>query len=126
MHAVTDAHEMPDSLGLKPSPGLGMVCRIQGVPFQRSASTNVCPLAAVQLPTAKHAMLDVHDTPAKEAETAAGGFGEVWTTQRVPFQRSASVRPFPLELVEPLPTAMHSVAEGHDTALSAPLSSPLA
>ena len=43
------------------------------------------------------------------------GFGVAWMDQLVPFQRSASVGE-PVGLNDP-PTAMHTVPEGHDTAV---------
>ena len=59
-----------------------------------------------------HAVADVHDTPDRELEVAPLALGVGWIAQLLPFQSSASVAP------PPPPTAMHSLAEMHETSLS--------
>ena len=46
-------------------------------------------------------------------DVAAAGFGVAWMVQLVPVQRSASV--WVLAGRKELPTAMRTMAEGHDT-----------
>ena len=66
-------------------------------------------------PAAVHATADVHDTPAKKA-SAELSRGVAWMDQVFPFHASARGRPL-LALLLP-PTAMHMVAEAHDTRAS--------
>ena len=49
------------------------------------------PLLGPQLPTATHAVSDVHDTPNSELLFDLLGLGVVWTVQVAPFQTSARV-----------------------------------
>ena len=65
-------------------------------------------------PTAIQAVLDVHDTPARELRIAPGGGGAVWIDQFVPFHCSAR---FP---APEFPTAMHEAAEVHATLYKRP------
>jgi hypothetical protein len=76
------------------------------VPVNRSTS-----VALPVLPTAVHAMPDVHDTPLRLPPPDPNvGVGSIH--QRVPFQCSARV-PVPAD-----PTAVQAVAEKHDTPVS--------
>ena len=69
-------------------------------------------------PTATQNFLDVHDTPFSVLYFAPLGAGVGWIDQVEPFQRSASGALCPPTDV--VPTAVHAVADVHDTALSAP------
>jgi hypothetical protein len=60
-----------------------------------------------------HAVADEHETLVKESSVAPAGFGVASIDQRVPFQASVNVRR--PELVKSNPTAVHAVAEVHDT-----------
>jgi len=102
MQAVLELHDTSDSQVCRAPVGLGVVWIFQDVPFHASANV---PLRS--LPTAVHAVADVHDTP--DSTENPGGLGVAWIFQDVPFHASANV---PLG---PLPTAMHEVADVHDT-----------
>jgi hypothetical protein len=101
--------------------GLGRLSTTQLVPFQRSARTDARPLSSVKLPTAKQAVVDGQEMADSDAVAVEASFGVVMTRQFAPFQRSTSGRLVADELPNPLPTARHSVAEGHDTPCSDPL-----
>jgi hypothetical protein len=58
------------------------------------------------------ALVEVHDTPLRLAYAAPVGVGVDWIDQLVPSQRSTN-GPFPM-----WPTAVHAVAEVHDTPFS--------
>jgi hypothetical protein len=64
-----------------------------------------------------HDIAEVHDTPLKPLSWACLGVGEGWIDQRDPFQRSTSVKYLWLgvRLVSKLPTAVHDLADVHDT-----------
>jgi hypothetical protein len=101
MQALLDVHDTRYRLKNATPWGLGVVWIDQLVPFHCSASVPV-----LELPTAVHAVLDVHDTP---ESGAPDGLGVVWIDQLVPFHCSASVP------VLELPTAVHAVLDVHDT-----------
>jgi hypothetical protein len=72
---------------------------------------------SVNDPTAVHAVADGHDTPPRTLLVAPAGLGVVWIVQLVPFQASANVAVAAAPLVND-PTAVQTVADGHDTPLS--------
>jgi hypothetical protein len=86
VHAFAAVHDTPDRS--KTPTGLGIVCTVQLVPFQRSASAP--PLVPAEEPIAVHAFADVHDTPNRELAGAVGGTEVVWI-QLVPFHASANI-----------------------------------
>jgi hypothetical protein len=63
-------------------------------------------------PTAMHATLDVHDTPASVLPKAEGGTS--WMAQLVPFQCSANVPP-DWPMTWKYPTATQNFGDGQDT-----------
>lgn len=100
--------------------GLGVDWTFQLLPFQRSASVRPRPSLS-NLPTAVQAVADVQLTPSSSAEVVPVGTEVGWIFQLVPFHRSASgSEP---ELVRCSPTAVHEVADVHDTPRSRRLSS---
>jgi hypothetical protein len=76
------------------------------------------PLLVRRVPTAVHAVADVHETPLSSAREpgAPGGIGRLSGLQIVPFQKSAT------GLVSPMPTAVQTRGDVQDTAR--PPSSP--
>jgi hypothetical protein len=68
------------------------------------------------MPTAVHAVADAHDTPDREVYELPVGLGVGWIAQPVPFHRSANAS-VP-ELLVKYPTAVHAVADVHDTPAS--------
>jgi len=70
-------------------------------------------------PTAVHFVADVHDTPRRLLLGGPLGLGVVWIVQLVPSQRSANVPPLPM-LGPDSPTAVHAVADVHETAFRLP------
>src|SRR5690348_9137589 len=97
----------------------------QAVPFHTSFSVLWPPLAPEYDPTALHEAGDRHETLARESmPTLPAGLGVASTTQRVPFQASASVAasgplfPAPAFLSARAiqsPTAVQEVADVHET-----------
>ena len=108
VQARVDVHDTPNSTA--PPAGLGVGWIDHLLPFQRTASV-CCPSApaGLKLPTAMHALAEVHETPLRPLPLA--GVGVRWIAQRAPFHRSASVL-FPLPLP---PTAVQAFADLHDT-----------
>jgi hypothetical protein len=109
VHAEVEVHDTPASPLLNAPLGLRVVWSDQLVPFERSANVSCVPALSVTPPTAPQAVVDVHEIPPRLLDVAPVGFWVFWTDQLVPSQRSAKV---PLE--EP-PTAVHTVADAHDT-----------
>jgi hypothetical protein len=63
-----------------------------------------------------HAVVDVHDTPDRISPTPTdAGPGVGWIVHCFPSQRSANVWSWFPPLSTVAPTAMHAVAETHDT-----------
>ena len=114
LQAVADVHDTPLSSIEEAPLTVGTVWIPQVVPFQRSANATV-PVP-FELPTAVQAVADVHETPSRLEVLAPVGFCVVWIVHVAPFQRSAKVL-VALPLDED-PTAVHAVAEMHDTACS--------
>jgi hypothetical protein len=89
------------------------------LPFQRSE--NAAKPESPPFPTATHAVADAHDTPVSEADPASDGTGVGSMDQAVPSQCSASgtgIVPRPSSVgTSECPTAVHSVADRHDTAV---------
>jgi hypothetical protein len=78
----------------------------------------------VDVPAATHAPAEVHDTPISSlafpsAVGSATALGVRWIDHVEPFQRSAKVAPLtsPLTTPEEPPTAVHALADVHDTPL---------
>src|SRR6266581_4342629 len=111
MHRRADVHDTALSWALMAVAGLRMRCRAHRRPFHRSASTLM-----LADPTAMHRLADVHDTASKPFPGVPTGLpGVRWMTQDVPFHRSASVTRAPRTRRTRLPTAVHVLAELHDT-----------
>ena len=118
VHAVADVHDTPSSTLLVAPSGFGVGSADQRDPSQRCANSNCSPALLLDHPTAVHAVADVHDTPSSSL-LVAPGLGVGRADQREPSQRSANVKPWPV-LLSNHPTAVHAVADVHDT-LSSPL-----
>jgi hypothetical protein len=86
--------------------GFGVDLTVHVVPFHCSASVTPAPEMSV-VPTAIQAEDEAHDTEVRMGD--GPGLGVDWMVHAVPFHRSASVPR--LES----PTAMHAVADVHDT-----------
>jgi len=74
--------------------GAGSACGDQAVPFQTSASGRKWtwrPWTFARVPTATHAFVAVHETPAKVASEPPGGSGTSTAVHAVPFQLSAQL-----------------------------------
>ena len=112
--AVAEAHDTPVRELLTAPRGFGGRRIDQVAPFQRS--TNALPFEAD--PTAMQNLFDVHDTPLRMLPFAPRGFGVRWIDQVEPFQRSANGAEEPSTAWRP--TAMQTLADGHETAVSAP------
>ena len=88
MHPVA-VHETPANWGDPPPPGLGVVCTVQVEPFHASASVVCTPPEVARNPTASQLVVDVHDTPVRDIESADRGVA--WMLHVVPFHVSARV-----------------------------------
>jgi hypothetical protein len=64
-----------------------------------------------------HEVDEVHETPFRELAELLDGFGVAPIDQAVPFQDSASVERLPDATADP--TAVHAVADVHETAFRA-------
>jgi hypothetical protein len=109
MHDPGDVHETPPRPLAAAPGGLGVGVMRHLVPSHRSARV---PEAV--LPTAVHALGEVHETAFRNAP-ALPEVGVGWTLHRVPSHRSAIV---PVGLPEPskaVPTAMHAEGDVHAT-----------
>ena len=117
MQVEVDVQLIPDRLSPRPDtvPGFGVDMIVQDVPSQDSASVFGVPLESLYVPTAMHAVEDVHQTPDSWLEVAPDGFGVDCTVQSVPFQASANVAGLLLKVLRD-PTAVHAAEELHDTA----------
>src|ERR1700676_2477337 len=92
----------------------GVGTRNQAVPFHLSAN----PIFGFPwTPTAMQALAAVHDTPVRNASPPPLGVGDGSIAQPLPFQLSARVAYVPV-LLCCIPTAMHCVAEMHETLAS--------
>src|SRR6266496_3935592 len=112
MHRRADVHDTASSWAPIAFAGLRMRCSAHRRPFHRSASTRG-PTA----PTTTHRLADVHDTASRAFPGVPTGLpGVRWITQDVPFHRSASVTRAPRTRRTRPPTAVHALAELHDTA----------
>jgi hypothetical protein len=112
VHELRFTHVTPSS-PFSAFPGLGLARIVQWVPSQRSISV-LWVECVKREPTAKHAVLVAHATPNNKLDVAPTGFGLGTIDQRLPSQRSVSVRGTLPETVK-LPTAKQRVGLGHDT-----------
>jgi hypothetical protein len=115
VQAVADEQDTPVSRVRLAPVGLGVGWTAQVVPFQRSASVCGGPEGVKYHPAAVQEVADGHDTPCKTLCSAPVGLGVGWMAQRVPFHCSASVPPPPGVLLMYQPTAVHAVADRHET-----------
>ena len=90
--------------------------RLRRYPERTAIGIDVGPPRST-LPTPVQFVLETHDTAVSKPNLEPVGLGRVWVVQVVPSQTSASSTGEPL--AEP-PTAMHSIADAHDTPLSVP------
>jgi hypothetical protein len=115
MHFRADAHEIPVRvLSSDARPRMRWMAHRR--PFQRSASGIGEPL--VISPTAMHFRADGHETPVSTLPSALAGMRARWMAHLRPFQRSASGTRVSASSM--YPTAVHALADVHDTPVSAP------
>jgi hypothetical protein len=81
------------------------------------------PELLMELPTAVHRMVDVHDTPFKTLAVAPLGLGVICNSHGVPFHTSAKVASVP-ELFMYLPVAVQAVDDKHDIPYRLPALDP--
>ena len=123
MQMLAELHDTPNSTGELAPLGWGMGWTAQLVPFQCSANAPL-ELRVTKNPTAVHELAELHDTAFSSLDSAPLGTRVCWIAQLVPFQRSANIVAVPLE-VKDSPTAIHELAEVHDTPSSWLLCAPL-
>src|SRR6202035_185214 len=123
MQMLAELHDTPNSTGELAPLGWGMGWTAQLVPFQCSANAPL-ELRVTKNPTAVHELAELHDTAFSSLDSAPLGTRVCWIAQLVPFQRSANIVAVPLE-VKDSPTAIHELAEVHDTPLRMPKKAPL-
>jgi hypothetical protein len=112
MQAFAVRHDTETSELLVAPAGFGVLCMVQLVPFQLSASVRVT--AAVEYsPTAVQALAVRHETPTSRLAVAPLGSLMLWTVQVEPLRPSASGC-CPLASVK-LPTATQMVALAQET-----------
>jgi hypothetical protein len=116
-HAVGDVHDTP--LRVAAGSAFAGLWTVQLVPSQSSASVPAAPD-----PTAMQAVAAGHDT-LFSVPNVLDGYEMLWLVQLVPFQRSSSGTSVPLLSVY-VPTAVHAIADEHDTAVSAPWAATVA
>src|SRR5579871_4564931 len=114
MQAVVEGHETATSAA--PGVGLGTWSTLHWTPFHRSARTE--PPAC---PTALHTAAAGHDRPDSDAPSGSTGLVVAWRTQLELFVRHAAVILLPAASTDE-PTAVHTVALGHDTPSRLPAS----
>jgi hypothetical protein len=117
VQVVFELHETPLSTASVVPNGLGVFWITHVTPFHPSARVNVLPELSEKFPTAGHSIGDEHETPFRTAFVAPAGSGTGWFTHVAPFCISAIATVEP-ELPTSNPTAMHVVADGHETPLS--------
>ena len=118
MQAEAVLHEIEVMERIEAPVGFGVGWINQLVPFQTSARV-MAPVPLSCVPTASHAVREVHDTASSEAFAKPEGFTVDILDQADPFHLSPKVAPLPASLMK-LPTAMQPVLEGHETPLSRP------
>lgn len=119
MHAVGDVPDTAVSSldrDRRPGVGIGVTCQLE--PSQRSAKAIDLPAVVSSDPTATQLVAEGHDTPAKLQSMEVTGFALRSIDHPLPFHRSTGGGE--LKFVTPDPTAVHAVAEVHETAESIP------
>src|SRR5689334_10937616 len=84
------AQEMLNNCANGDPGGAGVACKLQPVPFHRSAKAPASPP-----PEASQALRAVQETPMSSLDCVAEGFGVGWIAQVLPFHRSAKVTSIP-------------------------------
>src|SRR5947209_9752304 len=112
MHGV-DTHDTElRTLLVALADGVGWI--VHAAPFQASTSGAV-DVDPSEEPTAVQAVAAEHETPSSVLDVLPGGVRVAWIVQLRPSQRSASGSVTPPVDVLPKPTAVHAVADEHDT-----------
>lgn len=130
LQALAAVHEtLVSSLWNEPL-GFGVATVVQPEPFHDSAKvTSWWVVGEKYWPTDVHAVVALQETPKSELSATpepALGSGVGWIDQLVPFHLSASVTPTVSTLPMPDdPTAVHAVADVHDTASNTLCVAPL-
>jgi hypothetical protein len=117
LQEAAELHDTPSRTLPVVVAALGVVWRAHAVPFHASASEKRSVLPS-KLPTAVQATAELHDTLARLLATAPAGLGVDCSFQVVPFHLSAKVTSESEALLKEEPTAIHAVAELHDTPAS--------
>jgi hypothetical protein len=114
VQAPADVHDTPDkTLSCAPE-GLGVASKDQALPLNTSARVNSVPVPSRYAPTAVQALVEVQETLFNTLPSAPGGPGEALIDHDLPLSFSTKVVTL-FELSSEPPTAMHLVAEVHDT-----------
>jgi hypothetical protein len=113
------AAEQETRLSPAPEGGLVMVWIDHAVPFHTSAKGCVVPELSTYCPTAVHALADEQDTSLSTLLLAPAIVGVDRVDHAVPCQRSATASCAP-ELSTYSPTAVHAIADVHETPFNAP------
>jgi hypothetical protein len=111
VHAVADEQEMLRCTAGSEELGLGMLWTVHVDPSQLSANGCEYPVPGLKPPTASHAVADTQLTALKPG-VKPSGLAAVRSVQAVPSHLSASV-PEPERSVL-MPTARHTLADGHE------------
>jgi len=115
VQTVTEPQDTAFSWLLLAPLGSGAFSIVQLEPFQTSAS-----IWLALDPTATHTISDPHETP---SSALSDGCGAAWIFQLPALHTSISSIGDP-PAVPKLPTAVHSLADAHDTAFNCPLAAP--
>src|SRR5215472_14151076 len=117
VHAVADRQDRPNSSGTAVLARLGLCWMAHVVPSQCRASSRWTPNRFTD-PTAVQADPDVHDTARGLKLRRADALGTGSSAHAPPFHDSASIdRGWALPMW-PFPTAVHAVADRHQTPFS--------
>jgi hypothetical protein len=122
VHAVAEMHDTLNSVDVFAPVGFGVASTVHVFPFHFSATVKEAlevVFKKLEVPTAVHAVAEMHDTLISSGFVAPAGVGMGWIAQAVPFHRSATVKEaLAGKLVLEVPTAVQAVAEVHDTLIS--------
>ena len=109
VHAVAAGHETLSSWLLSALGGLTVDRTDQRVPLRATAA-----VPSLSSPTATHVLGAAHDTPLRMLYAAPAGSGTDGADQLLPFQVKAMFLGTCCVALNPPPTTVHEVAEGHD------------
>jgi hypothetical protein len=117
VHALSDEHDTATNVVRSASAGAGAASTVQRIPSHRSASGAAPEPDETASPTAVQTAAEEHETPFSSVRIAACGAGVASSFHAVPFHRSTTAWTPPEASVDD-PTAVHALADEHDTAAS--------